>query len=53
MSTTSVNLIHFTKRVLMSSEYGQETLKYIMTLKNKTLGSVSVGWVVKINDFKV
>ena len=35
------------------SEDNQERSKYIMILKNKTLSSVSVGWVVKINDFKV
>ena len=37
----------------MLSEDDQDRAKYIMTLKNETLSSVSVGWVVKINDFKV
>ena len=36
----------------MSSEDDQDRSKYIMTIKNKTLSSVSVGWEVKINDFK-
>ena len=38
----------------MSSTDDQERSKYIMTLKNKTLSNVSVGWVMaKINYFKV
>ena len=37
----------------MSPEDNQERSKYIVTLKNKTLSTVSVGWLGKINDIKV
>ena len=41
------------QRIIMLSEDDQERSKLLCYWKNKTLSSVSVGWVVKINDYKL